>query len=58
MIGPVARPEGIARLGRDHPDVTGYAAAIKRGLNARGLNGRGVFPPGLGDVGGHEYRTE
>lgn len=53
MICLVASPEGIARLRREHPDVTIYAAAIDRCLNERGF-----ILPGLGDAGDRMYGTE
>ncbi len=49
----VAAPEGIARLGRDHPDVPIYAAAIDQRLNERGY-----IVPGLGDAGDRLYGTD
>jgi uracil phosphoribosyltransferase len=53
MICLVASPEGIARMRRDHPDVTIYTAAIDRQLNERGF-----ILPGLGDAGDRMYGTE
>ncbi|TVS07102.1 MAG: uracil phosphoribosyltransferase [Phycisphaerales bacterium] len=49
----VAAPEGVQRLGRDHPDVTVYAAALDRELDERGY-----IRPGLGDAGDRMYGTE
>lgn len=49
----VAAPEGIARLGLDHPDVPIYAAAVDRGLNDKGY-----IMPGLGDAGDRLYGTD
>ncbi len=53
MICLVASPEGVARMQRAHPDVTIYAAAIDRELNAKGY-----ILPGLGDAGDRMYGTE
>jgi uracil phosphoribosyltransferase len=53
MICLVASPEGIARLQRDHPDLTIYTAAIDRELNEKGF-----ILPGLGDAGDRMYGTE
>lgn len=52
LICLVASPEGVTRLGRDHPDVRVYAAALDRGLNERGF-----IMPGLGDAGDRMYGT-
>ncbi len=48
----VAAPEGVARMGRDHPDVTVYAAAFDRQLNEKGY-----ILPGLGDAGDRLFGT-
>jgi uracil phosphoribosyltransferase len=52
MICLVAAPEGIARMRRDHPDLTIYTAAIDRQLNEHGF-----ICPGLGDAGDRMYGT-
>lgn len=52
MICLVASPEGVRRLGRDHPSVTIYAAALDRQLNDKGY-----ILPGLGDAGDRLYGT-
>jgi uracil phosphoribosyltransferase len=52
MLCLVASPEGIARLRKDHPEVTLYAAA----LDDR-LNDKGYIMPGLGDAGDRMYGT-
>lgn len=48
----VAAPEGIARLGVDHPDVPIVTAAIDERLNERGY-----IVPGLGDFGDRLFGT-
>jgi uracil phosphoribosyltransferase len=48
----VAAPEGVRRMERDHPDVTIYAAALDRELNALGY-----ILPGLGDAGDRLFGT-
>jgi uracil phosphoribosyltransferase len=49
----VASPEGIALMGKNHPDVPVYTAALDRELNAHGY-----ILPGLGDAGDRIYGTE
>jgi len=49
----VAAPEGVDRMGADHPDVPVYAAALDRALNDRGY-----ILPGLGDAGDRLFGTE
>jgi uracil phosphoribosyltransferase len=53
LLCVVAAPEGVARLGREHPDVTLWAAALDRELDARAY-----IRPGLGDFGDRLYGTE
>lgn len=48
----VAAPEGVARLLREHPDVTIITAALDRELNAHGY-----ILPGLGDAGDRLFGT-
>ena len=48
----VAAPEGIARLGADHPDVPVVTAAIDERLDERGY-----IVPGLGDFGDRLFGT-
>lgn len=48
----VAAPEGVERLGRDHPDVKVYTAVLDRELNEHGY-----ILPGLGDAGDRLYGT-
>jgi uracil phosphoribosyltransferase len=48
----VAAPEGVRRLSKAHPDVTIYAAALDRELNAHGY-----ILPGLGDAGDRLFGT-
>lgn len=52
MICLVAAPEGIKRMGEDHPDLMIYAAAIDERLDERGY-----IHPGLGDAGDRMYGT-
>jgi uracil phosphoribosyltransferase len=49
----VAAPEGIRKMGADHPDVPIFTAAIDRQLNERGY-----IVPGLGDFGDRLFGTE
>jgi uracil phosphoribosyltransferase len=49
----VAAPEGVARVGREHPGVPVYAAALDRCLNEDGY-----ILPGLGDAGDRLFGTE
>ncbi len=49
----VAAPEGVARMRRDHPDVTIYTAALDRCLNEHAF-----ICPGLGDAGDRMYGTQ
>lgn len=48
----VAAPEGLHRVWQQHPEVPIYAAAVDRGLDARGY-----ILPGLGDAGDRLYGT-
>lgn len=48
----VAAPEGVRRMGKTHPDVTIYAAALDRELNEKGY-----ILPGLGDAGDRLFGT-
>ncbi|HED38121.1 MAG TPA: uracil phosphoribosyltransferase [Ignavibacteria bacterium] len=48
----VAAPEGIKKLGKDHPDVMIYGTAIDRELNDKGY-----ILPGLGDAGDRTFGT-
>jgi len=49
----LAAPEGIAEMGRAHPDVRVFTAAV----DAR-LNDHGYIVPGLGDAGDRMYGTK
>lgn len=53
MLCVVAAPQGIERLGKDHPDVEIVTAACDRDLDARCY-----ILPGLGDFGDRLYGTE
>jgi len=52
MICIVAAPEGVRRMGRDHPELTIYTAGLDRGLDERGF-----IRPGLGDAGDRLFGT-
>jgi uracil phosphoribosyltransferase len=49
----VSAPEGLARMGADHPDVPIFTAAVDRQLNEHGY-----ILPGLGDFGDRLFGTE
>ncbi len=49
----VAAPEGVRALGRAHPDVPVFAAALDRRLD-----GRGFILPGLGDAGDRIFGSD
>jgi uracil phosphoribosyltransferase len=53
LIALIAAPEGIARIHRDHPDVSIVVAGIDQGLNEKGY-----IVPGLGDAGDRLYGTK
>ena len=53
LIALIAAPEGVARVGRDHPDVRIVVAAIDSHLNEKGY-----IVPGLGDAGDRLYGTK
>lgn len=48
----VAAPEGIKKLGKNHPDVMIFGAVIDRELN-----NKGYILPGLGDAGDRTFGT-
>ncbi len=48
----LAAPEGLAVLGREHPDVPVFTAAVDRQLDEHGY-----IRPGLGDAGDRLYGT-
>ena len=48
----VAAPEGIKKMGKDHPDVKIFGAALDRELNDKGY-----ILPGLGDAGDRTFGT-
>lgn len=52
MMCIVAAPEGVRRLGEDHPDVPVFAAVLDRELNENGY-----IVPGLGDAGDRLFGT-
>jgi uracil phosphoribosyltransferase len=53
LVCLLAAPEGIAALGRAHPDVRVFTAAV----DVR-LNDHGYIVPGLGDAGDRMYGTK
>ncbi len=53
LVCLLAAPEGIAALGKAHPDVRVFTAAV----DAR-LNDHGYIVPGLGDAGDRMYGTK
>ena len=53
LIALIAAPEGIARIHREHPDVSIVVASVDRALNDRGY-----IVPGLGDAGDRLYGTK
>ncbi len=52
LVCIVAAPEGVAEVGRHHPEVPIHTAALDRELNARKY-----ILPGLGDFGDRLYGT-
>lgn len=52
-VGLVGCPEGVARLQKDHPDVSIYLAALDSHLNEVGY-----IVPGLGDCGDRLFGTK
>lgn len=52
LLSLIASPEGIAAIGRHHPDVAVFLAAVDEGLNKKGY-----IVPGLGDAGDRLYGT-
>jgi uracil phosphoribosyltransferase len=48
----VAAPQGVEKMGREHPDVGVFAAALDRDLNEKGY-----ILPGLGDFGDRLFGT-
>jgi len=52
FAGLIAAPEGVKRMGTQHPDVPLFIAAIDRELNEYGY-----ILPGLGDAGDRTYGT-
>ena len=48
----IASPEGVDRMGKDHPDVKVYTATLDRELNENGY-----ILPGLGDAGDRTFGT-
>ena len=53
FLSVVAAPQGIARMEREHPDVSIFTAALDRDLDDRGF-----ILPGLGDFGDRLFGTE
>jgi uracil phosphoribosyltransferase len=52
LVALIAAPEGVAHIGREHPDVRIVVAAIDSHLNEKGY-----IVPGLGDAGDRLYGT-
>ena len=53
LVSLIAAPEGVARVGEEHPDVDIFVAAIDSHLNEKGY-----IVPGLGDAGDRLYGTK
>ena len=53
LIALIAAPDGIARIHREHPEVSIVVAGIDRELNEKGY-----IVPGLGDAGDRLYATK
>ena len=53
LICLVSAPEGVRRLGQDHPDVLVYSACLDESLDADGY-----IIPGLGDAGDRLFGTQ
>jgi uracil phosphoribosyltransferase len=53
FVSVIAAPEGVARVGREYPDVPIIAAALDRQLDERGY-----IVPGLGDAGDRQFGTK
>jgi len=53
MVCLVAAPEGVEAMGKAHPDILVYTAALDRQLNEDGY-----ILPGLGDAGDRIFGTE
>lgn len=52
LLTLLASRQGVARIHRDHPDVSVYTAAVDPALNAEGY-----ILPGLGDAGDRLFNT-
>jgi len=52
-VGLVGCPEGVARIQKDHPDVSIYLAALDSHLDEKGY-----IVPGLGDCGDRLFGTK
>lgn len=53
LICLVCAPEGVRRMGEEHPEVTVYTAGLDRQLNEKGY-----ILPGLGDAGDRIFGTQ
>lgn len=53
LVCLVGAPEGVKRIGEDHPDVDVYLAALDEKLNEKGY-----IVPGLGDAGDRIFGTK
>jgi len=52
MANLIASPEGVSKMGTDHPDVKIFTASLDRELNEKGY-----ILPGLGDAGDRTFGT-
>lgn len=52
MANLIASPEGVNKMGADHPDVKIFTASLDRELNEKGY-----ILPGLGDAGDRTFGT-
>lgn len=53
LVSVLSAPEGVEELGRRHPDVPVYTAAVDERLNEKAY-----IVPGLGDAGDRMYGTK
>ncbi len=53
FLGRFAAPEGVKKLGADHPDVEIHVCAVDSHLNDRGY-----IVPGMGDAGDRQFSGE
>lgn len=53
LMSIIAAPQGIARIAKDHPDITVYLGTVDEKLNEKGY-----IVPGLGDAGDRIFGTK